>query len=71
MAYRTTEPRDWTSDPLDPYRLTEETRDLGLAICRGTQVGRWVGGWVGLLRLCQVQRSRGGGRVVDEMSVYV
>jgi small nuclear ribonucleoprotein (snRNP)-like protein len=26
------------SDPNDPYRLTEETRDLGLCICRGTQV---------------------------------
>ena len=25
-------------DPTDPYRLTEETRDLGLVICRGTQV---------------------------------
>ena len=27
-----------TTDPMDPYRLTEETRDLGLVICRGTQV---------------------------------
>jgi small nuclear ribonucleoprotein (snRNP)-like protein len=26
------------TDPSDPYRLTEETRDLGLVICRGTQV---------------------------------
>ena len=25
-------------DPLDPYRLTDETRELGLVICRGTQV---------------------------------
>lgn len=25
-------------DPNDPYRLTEDTRALGLIVCRGTQV---------------------------------
>lgn len=26
------------ADPTDPYKLTEETRELGLVVCRGTQV---------------------------------
>lgn len=26
------------ADPSDPYKLTEETRELGLVVCRGTQV---------------------------------
>ncbi len=25
-------------DPSDPYTLTEQTRKLGLVVCRGTQV---------------------------------
>ncbi|CAN0103110.1 unnamed protein product, partial [Sphacelaria rigidula] len=25
-------------DPADPYKLTDETRELGLVVCRGTQV---------------------------------
>jgi len=27
-----------TTDPQDPYRLTDITRALGLVVCRGTQV---------------------------------
>ena len=26
------------SDPKDPFRLTDETRSLGLVVCRGTAV---------------------------------
>ena len=26
------------SDPKDPYKVTEETRSLGLVVCRGTAV---------------------------------
>ena len=26
------------TDPDDPYKLTEDTRDLGLVVCRGTSV---------------------------------
>ena len=26
------------SDPDDPYKLTEDTRDIGLVVCRGTSV---------------------------------
>lgn len=26
------------ADPADPYKLTDETRELGLVVCRGTQV---------------------------------
>lgn len=26
------------ADPDDPFKLTEDTRDLGLAVCRGTSV---------------------------------
>ncbi|CAM9982836.1 unnamed protein product, partial [Choristocarpus tenellus] len=29
---------EYIRDPSDPYKLTEETRDLGLVVCRGTQV---------------------------------
>ncbi|EKU22098.1 U6 snRNA-associated Sm-like protein LSm7 [Nannochloropsis gaditana CCMP526] len=32
------ESKETLRDPLDPYRLTDETRELGLVICRGTQV---------------------------------
>lgn len=28
----------FVADPADPYKLTEETRELGLVVCRGTQV---------------------------------
>lgn len=27
-----------TTDPEDPYRLTDQTRNLGLVVCRGPQV---------------------------------
>ena len=27
-----------SSDPDDPFKLTDETRQLGLAVCRGTAV---------------------------------
>lgn len=30
--------RPTPADPSDPYKLTEETRELGLVVCRGTQV---------------------------------
>ena len=29
---------EFVRDPEDPYRLTDETRSLGLVICRGTSV---------------------------------
>mmetsp|Transcript_23663 Transcript_23663/g.30688 ORF Transcript_23663/g.30688 Transcript_23663/m.30688 type:complete len:101 (-) Transcript_23663:257-559(-) len=29
---------EYLRDPDDPYRVTEETRTLGLVVCRGTQV---------------------------------
>ncbi|CAM9558451.1 unnamed protein product [Heterosigma akashiwo] len=29
---------EYIRDPDDPYRLTDETRTLGLVVCRGTQV---------------------------------
>ncbi|CAM9631689.1 unnamed protein product [Pylaiella littoralis] len=29
---------EFIRDPSDPYKLTEETRELGLVVCRGTQV---------------------------------
>ncbi|GAB5035847.1 u6 snrna-associated sm-like protein lsm7 [Nannochloropsis oceanica] len=32
------ESKETLRDPADPYRLTEDTRDLGLLVCRGTQV---------------------------------
>ena len=28
----------YNTDPEDPHRLTENTRRLGLVVCRGTQV---------------------------------
>lgn len=28
----------FTSDPDDPFKLTDDTRNLGLAVCRGTSV---------------------------------
>ena len=28
----------WTTDPADPYRITDNTRNIGLVVCRGTQV---------------------------------
>jgi hypothetical protein len=34
-------PADWNmppADPEDPYKLTDETRTLGLIVCRGTAV---------------------------------
>eukprot|EP00039_Didymoeca_costata_P023142 m.6121 g.6121 ORF g.6121 m.6121 type:complete len:99 (+) comp3487_c0_seq1:98-394(+) len=29
---------EYMRDPEDPFRLSEETRKLGIAVCRGTQV---------------------------------
>mmetsp|Transcript_5284 Transcript_5284/g.5427 ORF Transcript_5284/g.5427 Transcript_5284/m.5427 type:complete len:110 (-) Transcript_5284:256-585(-) len=29
---------EYLRDPSDPYRLTDDTRNLGLVVCRGTQV---------------------------------
>ncbi|KAG5177100.1 Sm-like protein LSm7 [Tribonema minus] len=29
---------EFIRDPSDPYRVTDETRTLGLVVCRGTQV---------------------------------
>jgi hypothetical protein len=37
-ALRTRAPAHAHADPSDPYRLTDETRTLGLVVCRGTQV---------------------------------
>ena len=35
----TIEPKLWFfADPDDPYKLTEDTRQLGLVVCRGTSV---------------------------------
>ena len=34
LFYLSTSP----SDPKDPYKVTEETRSLGLVVCRGTAV---------------------------------
>jgi len=27
-----------SADPDDPYRITDDTRSLGMVVCRGTQV---------------------------------
>ena len=32
------ETREYLKDPDDPYRLLDETRSLGLTVCRGTAV---------------------------------
>ena len=32
------ETREYLKDPDDPYRLLDETRSLGLTVCRGTDV---------------------------------
>ncbi|XP_038045820.1 U6 snRNA-associated Sm-like protein LSm7 [Patiria miniata] len=29
---------EFQRDPDDPYKITEDTRDLGLVVCRGTSV---------------------------------
>ncbi|XP_033624877.1 U6 snRNA-associated Sm-like protein LSm7 [Asterias rubens] len=29
---------EYLRDPDDPYKLTEDTRDIGLVVCRGTSV---------------------------------
>ncbi|CAM9732537.1 unnamed protein product [Chrysoparadoxa australica] len=29
---------EYIRDPADPYKLTDATRDIGLVVCRGTQV---------------------------------
>lgn len=29
---------EFIRDPADPYKLTDERRELGLVVCRGTQV---------------------------------
>ncbi|GAB1600765.1 U6 snRNA-associated Sm-like protein LSm7 [Argonauta hians] len=29
---------EYLTDPVDPYKLTEDTRTLGLVVCRGTSV---------------------------------
>lgn len=29
---------EYSRDPDDPYKLTEDTRELGLVVCRGTSV---------------------------------
>uniref|UniRef100_A0A7S2ST35 Sm domain-containing protein n=1 Tax=Rhizochromulina marina TaxID=1034831 RepID=A0A7S2ST35_9STRA len=29
---------EYLRDPEDPYRITEQTRTLGMVVCRGTQV---------------------------------
>ena len=29
---------EYMRDPEDPYKLSDQTRQLGLAVCRGTQV---------------------------------
>jgi U6 snRNA-associated Sm-like protein LSm7 len=32
------ETKEFLKDPDDPYKLLDETRDLGLTVCRGTSV---------------------------------
>ena len=39
--YSTSVPLSWLAhmtDPKDPFKLTEDTRPLGLVVCRGTAV---------------------------------
>ena len=38
FLYLSTFPLAWSEDPNDPNSITDNTRKLGLVVCRGTQV---------------------------------